>query len=85
MKYWTQKYDQKIRVAAELENKVFKKENLTTGKAIFCPRRNDGNGIREIFQSLLQVFTSHLTLLRDPFYMGNVKHNEIECSINFHA
>lgn len=85
MKYWTQKDGQKIRVAAELESKVFKKENLTTGKATSCPRKNDGNGTREIFQSLLRVFTSHLTLLRDPFYTGNVKHNEIECSINFHA
>lgn len=67
MKYWTQKRCSEDRVTEEVKKEMFKKENLTTGKATYCPTKNDGNGTREIFQSLLHVFTTSPHLVKRHF------------------
>lgn len=60
----------KDRVTEELKKEMFKKENLTTRKATYSPTKNDGNGTREVFQSLLQVLPCHFTLLETLFVLG---------------
>lgn len=83
----------KDRVTQEQQKKkkrsqyVFKKKikNLTTGKAIYTSTKMMEMAQERFPSHFCKFLLCHITLLRDTFYTWNVKPNEIECSIIFHA
>lgn len=66
---------------------MFKKKikNLTTGKAIYTSTKMMEMAQERFPSHFCKFLLCHITLLRDTFYTWNVKSNEIECSIIFHA
>lgn len=54
------------------------KQNLTTGKAMYCPTKTMEMAQERFSSHFCKFSPCHITLLRVTFYTWNVKCNEIE-------